>query len=161
MVVTLVDILNELKMTPSRAHVGKGPRNERELLRYKAHVGDITQPAGGKWQWDEDDEQLPAIRAIMESYKDGERAPSGWKKLPEGQPPAGGGAPATAAAAVSDSESQKKRSASTRSKANERKKKPRKVKTEQPAEAPSSNTVEEEETHAVATNAASEPDFKK
>lgn len=69
-------------MTPSCAKSGKGARNERELLRYKAHIGDITKPTSGKWEWNEDDEQLPMIRDILSSYKHGERAPSGWRKLP-------------------------------------------------------------------------------
>jgi hypothetical protein len=82
MVVKLLDILKELNMTPSCAKSGKGARNERELLRYKAHIGDITKPTSGKWEWNEDDEQLPMIRDILSSYNHGERAPSGWRKLP-------------------------------------------------------------------------------
>lgn len=107
MTVTLMDILNELNMTPSRGHVGKGPRNERELLRYKAHVGDIAQPVGGKWEWNENNGQLQSIRDIMQSYKDGERAPSGWKRLRKGQPSAGAAQAASAALAVAQADGDK------------------------------------------------------
>lgn len=84
MVITLMDVLKELDMTPSRARTGKGPRDEREFLRYKAHIGEITAPTGGKWQWNEDDEELEEIKLFMASFKDERaRAPSGWRKLPK------------------------------------------------------------------------------
>lgn len=77
-----MDVLKELNMTPSRAHVGKGPRDEREYLRYKAHIGEIKHPSGG-WKWEDEDDELAEVRHAMKSFKEGKRAPSGWRKLPK------------------------------------------------------------------------------
>jgi hypothetical protein len=79
---TLLDLLDELGMDPSRSHKGKGARNERELLRYKAHVGEITAPTGG-WKWSPDDKELPVVRSVLVGYRDRNlKAPSGWRNLP-------------------------------------------------------------------------------
>jgi hypothetical protein len=85
--VTLLGLLDELGMDPSRSHKGKGARNERELLRYKAHVGEITAPTGG-WKWSTtDDKELPVVRSILVGYRDrNEKAPSGWRNLPRKVP---------------------------------------------------------------------------
>jgi hypothetical protein len=132
MVVTLMDVLKDLNMTPSRARTGKGPRDEREFLRYKAHIGEITAPPGGKWQWDDDDEELEEIKLAMKSFKEeGSRAPSGWKKLPKKEKGAAedandGESKKKAAAGKAE----KKRSRSSSDDDNKTDKKPRKVKAE-------------------------------
>jgi hypothetical protein len=85
---TLLGLLDELGMDPSRSHKGKGARNERELLRYKAHVGEITAPTGG-WKWTPDDKDLPVVRSMLIGYRDrNEKAPSGWRNLARQSPAA-------------------------------------------------------------------------
>jgi hypothetical protein len=79
--VTLVELVIENGMTPSRAATNKGCRNERELLRYRAHIGVIYRKK--KWEWEESDQELNLIRGILDSFKNGKRAPSNWRKLPE------------------------------------------------------------------------------
>lgn len=115
-----------MSLSCSKGVKGSRPaRNEREFLRYKAHIGKISKPAGTKWQWSEDDEQLQAIREIMQSYKEDKnaRAPLGWRKLP----PADGHKDKAEKKSESNGGKKKKRSQLSSSKSSGAKKKLKKV----------------------------------
>jgi len=90
-VVTLLNLLDEKGMQPSRDYnndgkwIGKGPRNERELLRFYADVGKIAVMEDKLWQWKTTDPDLVLVRRILDEYKGGMRAPprKKWNDLKE------------------------------------------------------------------------------
>ena len=87
-IITLAELLQEKSMKASRdynnagEYIGKGPRNERELLRFYSDVGQMIEHKK-KWEWKTSDPELPFVRKILDKYKDGLRAPAPRKKWDE------------------------------------------------------------------------------
>jgi len=80
-IITLSQLLDEKGMQASRDYnkaggwIGKGPRNERELLRFYAKAKQIAHKEKS-WEWSTTDPDLPVVRKILDRYKGGTRAPS-------------------------------------------------------------------------------------